>query len=135
MTPVTKGTYPCRARDLLVSAYLDGALSTVASLASLVDVYLSDRAPGANSHLATQMHRSAMEALASLSNGSEVSAAFRAREVERGLGALYELELYARIALQDPAGQDQRLPALVSLTQACIEDLRSLLRLLPENVC
>lgn len=135
MTPPSKGTCPYRARDLLVSAYLDGILSTVASLASLVDVYLSGRSASTSRHLATQMHRSAMEALASLSNSSESVPAARLREVERGLGALYELELYTRMALLDPAGPDERLVTLTSLTQACIDDLRSLLRLLPENVC
>ncbi len=135
MIPPTKDTSPYRARDPLISAYLDGTLSTVASLASLVDVYLSNRSASTSNHLATQMHRSAMEALASLSNGSELAASTRLREVERGLGALYELELYTRMALQDPAGPDERLLALTTLTQACIDNLRSLLRLLPENVC
>jgi len=88
-----------------------------------------------NGHLATHMHRSAMEALASLSNSSEVDIASRLQEAERGLGALHQLELYARIALQDPAGPDKRLLALTSATQTCIDDLRSFLLLLPENVC
>lgn len=113
----------------------DELLSRVASLTAHVDALLAGRALAAHAHLANQMHRSAMEALASLSNGWEAVAPLCRMERERALIALYELQLYTRMAAQTASPASSRLTAIAGEISAGIESLRRLLGLHGGSVC